>query len=217
MGKHNSKLTKEELEDLQKATQFNAKQLRKWYKDFIDDCPSGYMTKEEFKQIYGQFFPSGDPTRFVDYVFNVFDIDKNGVITFKEFILAISITTKGTVEEKLTWSFSLYDFDNDGYVSRSEMLDIVRAIHRMHGKDTSNPSKDRDAAQRIVDQMFNKLDTNGDGKLSKEEFTRGFKNDPWIMRALLTKTPLHGLAPSKDNDARRRISTCPMTVPPELG
>ncbi|GIY36568.1 calcium-binding protein NCS-1 [Caerostris extrusa] len=46
------------------------------------------------------FFPSGDPTRFVDYVFNVFDIDKNGVITFKEFILAISITTRGTVEEK---------------------------------------------------------------------------------------------------------------------
>ncbi|GIX88297.1 neuronal calcium sensor 1 [Caerostris darwini] len=195
----------------------NTKQLRQWYKDFIQDCPSGYMTKEEFKHIYGQFFPSGDPTRFVDYVFNVFDIDKNGVITFKEFILAISITTRGTVEEKLNWAFSLYDFDSDGYVSRDEMLDIVRAIHRMHGKD--GDTAERDAAQNRVDELFTKLDTDRDGKLSREEFCKGFKNDAWIIKALLMKSPLAGAGstttlniPSGDNEGPRRTSTCQASV-----
>lgn len=31
---------------------------------------------QEFRKIYGQFFPCGDPTKFVDYIFNVFDEDK---------------------------------------------------------------------------------------------------------------------------------------------
>ncbi|XP_054710517.1 neuronal calcium sensor 1-like [Uloborus diversus] len=174
------------------------------------------MTKEEFKHIYGQFFPSGDPTRFVDYVFNVFDIDKNGVITFKEFILAISITTRGTIEEKLNWAFSLYDFDSDGYVTRDEMYDIVKAIHRMHGKE--GDTAERDAAEQRVDQLFTKLDTDGDGKLSRDEFCKGFKNDTWIIKALLLRSPLAAQSttslsiPTSDEDAGRRSSTCKASV-----
>lgn len=59
---------------------------------------------------------------------------QNGVITFKEFIRAISITTKGSIDEKLNWAFDLYDIDNDGFVTRAEMLDIVTAIYVLHGK-----------------------------------------------------------------------------------
>ncbi|XP_042906947.1 neuronal calcium sensor 1 isoform X2 [Parasteatoda tepidariorum] len=169
------------------------------------------MTKEEFKHIYGQFFPSGDPTRFVDYVFNVFDIDKNGVITFKEFILAISITTRGTIEEKLNWAFSLYDFDSDGYVSREEMLDIVRAIYRMHGKE--GEPEEKTAAHQRVDELFTKLDTDQDGKLSREEFCKGFKNDAWIIKALLLKSPLAStsttslLIPESETSPKKSSST----------
>lgn len=62
---------------------------------------------------------------------------QNGVITFKEFIRAISITTKGSIDEKLNWAFDLYDIDNDGFVTRAEMLDIVTAIYVLHGKRTT--------------------------------------------------------------------------------
>ncbi|OQR71580.1 neuronal calcium sensor 1-like [Tropilaelaps mercedesae] len=61
-------------------------------------------------------------------------IRNNGVITFKEFIRAISITTKGSIDEKLNWAFDLYDIDNDGFVTRAEMLDIVTAIYVLHGE-----------------------------------------------------------------------------------
>lgn len=98
---------------------------------FLKDCPSGMLTKEEFQKIYKQFFPFGDPSSFADYVFNVFDADKSGSIDFKEFICALSVTSRGKMEDKLDWAFQLYDIDGDGKISYEEMLAIVEAIYKM--------------------------------------------------------------------------------------
>ena len=89
------------------------------------------LTKEEFQKIYKQFFPFGDPSSFADYVFNVFDADKSGSIDFKEFICALSVTSRGKMEDKLDWAFQLYDIDGDGKISYEEMLAIVEAIYKM--------------------------------------------------------------------------------------
>jgi Ca2+-binding EF-hand superfamily protein len=101
------------------------------YTGFLKDCPSGMLTKEEFQKIYRQFFPFGDPSSFADYVFNVFDSDKSGSIDFKEFICALSVTSRGKMEDKLDWAFQLYDIDGDGKISYDEMLSIVEAIYKM--------------------------------------------------------------------------------------
>ncbi|XP_022653378.1 frequenin-1-like [Varroa jacobsoni] len=182
MGRRASKLKKDDIKELEAQTYFDGKQLRKWYTEFVKDCPNGEMTKDEFAKLYGQFFPPGDQTKFVDYIFNVFDEDKNGVITFKEFIRAISITTKGSIDEKLNWAFDLYDIDNDGFVTRAEMVDIVTAIYVLHGK-----AAEGDPVSRKVDQLFAKLDFDSDARISREEFCEGFKTDPWIRKALLSQ------------------------------
>jgi Ca2+-binding EF-hand superfamily protein len=96
------------------------------------------LTKEEFQKIYKQFFPFGDPSSFADYVFNVFDADKSGTIDFKEFICALSVTSRGKMEDKLDWAFQLYDIDGDGKISYEEMLAIVEAIYKMVRENALN-------------------------------------------------------------------------------
>ena len=44
--------------------------------------PSGIVTEDEFKEIYCQIFPNGDPAQYAYFVFSTFDSDGNGQISF---------------------------------------------------------------------------------------------------------------------------------------
>ncbi|KAL8873514.1 MAG: hypothetical protein Q9174_001020, partial [Haloplaca sp. 1 TL-2023] len=178
-----SKLSQDELAQLMKSTHFDKKELQQWYKGFLKDCPSGMLTKQEFQKIYKQFFPFGDPTSFADYVFNVFDSDKSGSIDFKEFICALSVTSRGKMEDKLDWAFQLYDIDGDGKISYDEMLQIVEAIYKMVGSMVKLPP-DEDTPEKRVKKIFKMMDKDENGSLDMAEFKEGSKRDETIVSAL---------------------------------
>ncbi|XP_070532345.1 neuronal calcium sensor 1-like isoform X2 [Ptychodera flava] len=149
----------------------------------MKDCPSGSLSQAEFIKIYKQFFPFGDPTKFATFVFNVFDENKDGLIEFEEFIRALSVTSRGNLDEKLDWAFRLYDLDNDGYITREEMLDIVDAIYRMVGNMVKLPEEENTPEKR-VNKIFSIMDKNKNNRITKEEFQDGSKADPSIVQAL---------------------------------
>ena len=84
---------------------FNHHNNREWYAGFLQDCPSGKLTPQTFIDMYKMFFPSGDAEKFCQNVFRTFDADKSGTIDFKEFLMAIDVTSAGTPREKLLWAF----------------------------------------------------------------------------------------------------------------
>jgi Ca2+-binding EF-hand superfamily protein len=183
MGKSQSKLTQDELAELQKNTLFSQKELQQWYKGFLKDCPSGQLSKTEFVRIYKQVFPFGDPSSFAEHIFNVFDTDKSGTIDFKEFICALSITSRGQNEDKLDWAFALYDIDGDGLISKDEMLQIVTSIFKMVGSMVKLP-EDEDTPEKRVDKIWASMAKEGETKVDKQRFKQGALDDESIISAL---------------------------------
>ncbi|XP_041526805.1 calsenilin-like isoform X1 [Microtus oregoni] len=173
----------EGLDQLQALTKFTKKELQSLYRGFKNECPTGLVDEETFKLIYSQFFPQGDATTYAHFLFNAFDADGNGAIHFEDFVVGLSILLRGTVHEKLKWAFNLYDINKDGYITKEEMLAIMKSIYDMMGRHTY-PILREDAPLEHVERFFQKMDRNQDGVVTIDEFLETCQKDENIMNSM---------------------------------
>ncbi|XP_061192043.1 neurocalcin homolog [Saccostrea echinata] len=182
MGKQSSKLKPQTIADLRKQTDFTEKEIQQWYQDFIKDWPKGYLTLDEFEKMYIGFFPKGDASKFARHVFRAFDVNDDGHVDFREFICGFSATLRGTVEQKLKWAFKIYDADKNGFISKSEMKDIISAIHRIAG--TMTDTGNEQSIQQKIEQVFQQMDKNHDEQISLDEFLESASKDISLVTVL---------------------------------
>ena len=182
MGSVIGRLSKEDLEFLKTHTNCDEKTIKKMYKEFKKKSRKGNLTPALFYEMYSKLCQTDNAKDFCNHVFRTFDADDNGYVSFKEFLLAINISSNGSAEEKLNWAFRLYDINGDGVINRCEMIIIVEAMFEMlnDGKQVQRKNNAKDRAKEI----FAKLDINGDFKLTREEFIYGCLDDPQLSTLL---------------------------------
>ncbi|XP_022919783.1 A-type potassium channel modulatory protein KCNIP1 isoform X2 [Onthophagus taurus] len=172
------------LEALCRATRFTQAEIKRIYRGFKAECPTGVVKEETFKMIYAQFFPQGANTsQYAHYVFNTLDQDHSGLISFEDFVQNLSVLSRGSLDEKLRWTFNLYDINGDGYITREEMTDIVSAVYDLMGK-LAEPCIDDDTVKEKVERIFQKMDKNQDGVVSFEEFLDCCQKDQDISTSM---------------------------------
>ena len=65
-------------------------------------------------------------------------------------------SSSATVEDKLKWTFKLFDVDGNGLIDQSEMLKVIQAIYELLG----NRNATANVADELVKRVFAKIDTN---------------------------------------------------------
>ncbi|KZS12889.1 putative a-type potassium channel modulatory protein [Daphnia magna] len=128
------------LQALCRATQLTKEELKKFYRAFKQECPLGTAEPKHFRFILTKYYPLGDCSSYATCLFNAFDPQRKGYLTFEEMVLAISALSRGSLADKLRWVFTLYDSDGDGVIHRSEIRDVILAAYRMGGRNQGNPS-----------------------------------------------------------------------------
>lgn len=74
----------------------------------------------------------GDTERFVQQlhlqIFTLVDKDRNGFISFREFVDMLVIFLKGSAEEKMKMMFDMYDINKTGRLEREEFANMLRYL-----------------------------------------------------------------------------------------
>ncbi|KAK3134988.1 hypothetical protein QOZ80_5BG0413280 [Eleusine coracana subsp. coracana] len=136
----------------------------------------GLIHKEEFQ--LALFRNSKRANLFADRVFDLFDIKKNGVIDFGEFVRSLSVFhPKTATSEKATFAFKLYDLRGTGYIEKEELREMVLAL-----LDESDLCLSDSTVEAIVDNTFSQADANSDGKIDPKEWEEFVKKNPSALR-----------------------------------
>ncbi|XP_060553028.1 calcineurin subunit B type 1 isoform X2 [Ruditapes philippinarum] len=142
------------------CSNFDADEIKRLGKRFrkLDLDNSGALSVEEFMSL-----PELQQNPLVQRVIDIFDTDGNGEVDFKEFIDGVSqFSVKCNKESKLRFAFKIYDMDKDGYISNGELYQVLKMMVGSNLKDHQ--------LQQIVDKTIIHADSDGDGKISFEEF-----------------------------------------------
>lgn len=109
----------------------------------------------------------------------------NSLLPFfqQDLLITLSTLLRGSVYERLRWTFKLYDVNGDGCISRAELSEIVVAVHELMGRRAHQVEDDRKAREQ-VDRVFRKLDLNQDGVITIEEFMESCLKDDVITKSL---------------------------------
>ncbi|XP_006882052.1 PREDICTED: guanylyl cyclase-activating protein 2 [Elephantulus edwardii] len=168
------------------AEEMDVAELQEWYKKFVVECPSGTLFMHEFKRFF-RVADNEEANQYVEGMFRAFDKNGDNTIDFLEYVAALNLVLRGTLEHKLKWTFKIYDKDRNGCIDRVELLDIVEAIYKLKKACRMEVADKQDqllTPEEVVDRIFLLVDENGDGQLSLDEFLKGARRDKWVMKML---------------------------------
>lgn len=122
------------------------------------------LSKNEFAEALGMKTDS----LFVKQMFNCVDKDKDGRISFQEFLDTVNRFSKGETEERLRVIFDMCDNEGNGVINKEELVRILRSLVDI----AKSNSMDEKATMEMIDRMFRSANLEDTEELTYEDFKK---------------------------------------------
>ncbi|XP_030545649.1 calcium and calcium/calmodulin-dependent serine/threonine-protein kinase-like [Rhodamnia argentea] len=163
LGSHD--LSKEELENLR----VNFKKI----------CANGdNATLSEFEEVLKAMNMSS-LVPLAPRIFDLFDNNRDGTVDMREILCGFSSLRNSRGDDALRLCFEMYDADRSGCITKEEVASMLRALpDDCLPTDITEPGK--------LDEIFDQMDANSDGKVTFEEFKAAMQRDSSLQDVVLS-------------------------------
>lgn len=112
-------------------------------------------------------------------VFDLFDNNRDGTVDMREILCGLSSIKNSRGDDALQLCFQMYDTDRSGCISKEELASMLRALPEdCLPADIAEPGK--------LDEIFDQMDVNNDGKVTFDEFKAAMQRDSSLQDVLLS-------------------------------
>jgi len=116
-------------------------------------------------------------------LFRLFDEDGDGVVDFRELVVGLTnLRQPVPTPENLQRFFRIYDIDDSGDISRYEFANMLNALSAQQSI-SGEPINEMMRAEMMAD-VFERIDANGDEKITFDEFRTALVRDPQLFHHL---------------------------------
>ena len=179
------------INDLADSTKFNTNDVKNLLEEFKKLANGKYYLRKNqanaIKEIIESSKISGDKNvsiqseNIVVRLFDAFDSDNSGTIDFKQFVIGLNKTSKGTKRDKIELAFSVYDVDGSGRIYKDEFIEIFNSLHQEKKKKTTDDNTKN--VNEFADEIFSHFDKDKKG-LSFMEFINASLKNPTLNDVL---------------------------------
>ncbi|OIV98008.1 hypothetical protein TanjilG_21718 [Lupinus angustifolius] len=142
------------------------------------ETPFTVSEVEALYELYKKLSNSIIEDGLIHRIFDLFDLKRNGVIDFGEFVRSLGIFhPNAALEDKTAFAFRLYDLRQTGYIEQEELKEMVLAL--LHESDLMLSD---DMIEAIVDKTFSDADTKGDGRIDQDEWKAFVSKHPSLIK-----------------------------------
>ncbi|XP_072764412.1 calaxin-like [Anoplolepis gracilipes] len=115
----------------------------------------------------------------VERLFCCWDREIEGVIRLEPWIMGLDVFLRGSLRDRITFCFRVYDLNNDGYITKDEIFQLLKncLIKQPGEEDPDEGVKD------LSELALKKLDVDHDGKISFRDYETAIKEEPLLLEA----------------------------------